>query len=51
MGWVGGRPEAPPQPTTEQRSRSSKRNPVTCSGAASAGFLLVRAHLVVAYFN
>jgi hypothetical protein len=30
--------------------RSSKMNPITCSGAASAGVLLVRAHLLVAYF-
>jgi hypothetical protein len=28
---------------------SSKSNPVTCSGAASAGFFLVRVHLLVAY--
>jgi hypothetical protein len=35
-------------------SRSSKRNPITCSGlsgGASARVLLVRAHLLVAYFN
>jgi hypothetical protein len=32
------------------RSSSSKRNPITCSGAASARVLLVRAHLLVAYF-
>jgi hypothetical protein len=32
-------------------SRSSKRNPITCSGAASARVLLVRAHLLVAYCN
>jgi hypothetical protein len=32
-------------------SRSSKSNPITCSGAASAGVLLVRAHLLVAYFS
>jgi hypothetical protein len=31
--------------------RSSKRNPITCSGAPSARVLLVRAHLLVAYFN
>jgi hypothetical protein len=33
------------------RSRSSKSNPITCSGAASAAVLLVRAHLLVAYCN
>jgi hypothetical protein len=27
------------------------RNPITCSGAASARVLLVRAHLLVAYCN
>jgi hypothetical protein len=32
-------------------SRSSKRNPITCSGAPSARVLLVRAHLLVAYCN
>jgi hypothetical protein len=32
-------------------SRSSKSNPITCSGAASARVLLVRAHLLVAYCN
>ena len=29
------------------RSRSSKSNPITCSGAASARVLLVQAHLLV----
>jgi hypothetical protein len=33
------------------RLTSSKGNAITCSGAASAGVLLVRAHLLVAYFN
>jgi hypothetical protein len=32
-------------------SRSSKSNPITCSRAASAGVLLERAHLLVAYCN
>jgi hypothetical protein len=36
---------------TTGRSRSSKSNPITCSGAASARVLLVRAHLLVAYCN
>jgi hypothetical protein len=36
--------------TKYQGSRSSKRNPITCSGAPSARVLLVRAHLLlVAY--
>jgi hypothetical protein len=36
---------------SELRLRSSKRNATTCSGAASARVLLVRAHLLVAYCN
>jgi hypothetical protein len=31
--------------------RSSNSNPITCSGAPSARVLLVRAHLLVAYYN
>jgi hypothetical protein len=34
-----------------RRPRSSKRNPITCSGPPSARVLLVRAHLLVAYYN
>jgi hypothetical protein len=41
----------PPDHRAREGLRSSNSNPITCSGAPSARVLLVRAHLLVAYYN